>query len=290
MNEIELPDVLVNQEGHVTMKCFCVPIIIAPIPFGPAIASKNELDFETTDEGSIRNGTLTFVKHNGDILAITCKHVNDALIEANKNADEYYKGVSTTHRYEYGFYSPVNNVYVHFNYELLPIQNREPDEDLDIAIARIDNSYLHSVRRDSLPVTDKPLPSSGCAFGYPETARMASEYKDVGVLNTVGVACMARMESANFEKIRLQDTITDLQGINNLSGMSGGPISGGNTLNLFGMVTEGRSLLPTEDSLDPGTSILITGQRITSTLLDRWLSQVPVGIQPIPSHTVAVSS
>ncbi len=71
------PD-LEGDNQQVDTSRFCIPIYIAG---GFGISLEKEADFfpAESDQPKIRSGTLTFIKRDGQVYGITCRHVVEAL-------------------------------------------------------------------------------------------------------------------------------------------------------------------------------------------------------------------
>jgi hypothetical protein len=85
------------------------------------------------------------------------------------------------------------------------------------------------------------------------------------------------MQTTAKGDILIQDTIDDHNGLDVLSGMSGGPIiwSDSTRFGLAGIVREGLDIQPKQGQLMVENGIWIYGERIAVALFEKWLESVP---------------
>lgn len=259
---------------------YCAPIFIANSSFGVSISKDIDLVFEEITEDSVRSGTLTFISYKGQALALTCGHVVAAL---RKKREESRRAMLEKYGEDFNqvslhFYTPIGLDQFHFNYELTPVPIDPDGTETDLAIARIDRSVITRLGRTPLIFTDKKnLPKSGLAGGYPEQQRTITNQGLLGTLSPKFVACIAELQITGNGDLMLQDEIAESNGVDNLSGMSGGPIlwSDSKRYGLAGIVYEGLDIQGGKERLVPGSGILIRGVQLTSKKLDKWLLGIP---------------
>lgn len=148
----------------------------------------------------------------------------------------------------------------------------------DVAIARVKRESISRLGRKPIVLAKKnELPKTGIASGYPEEQRVVKQGEKVSMFSPKFSACIASMQTTAKGDILIQDTIEDNQGLDVLSGMSGGPIiwSDRNRFGLAGIVREGFDIQPKQGTLMVENGIWIQGERITVELFEKWLEIVP---------------
>ncbi|NWF36670.1 hypothetical protein [Mariprofundus sp. KV] len=178
----------------------------------------------------------------------------------------------------YGFYTPIGNTHHHFNYRLTPVPQHEDRPAPDVAIARVNLNSITRLGRKPLIFTRKDtLPITVIASGYPEVERSIQKGNKLNTLSVKIAACLASIQTTADGGLLLEDTISDHKGINNLSGMSGGPIiwSNNKKFSLAGIVREGLDIQPKEGELRVEPGICIHGERITTSIFEEWLQEIP---------------
>lgn len=271
-------DIMVNDQ--LTTSKFCAPVFIASSSFGTLLSKENDLVFQQIEEGSVRSGTLTFVSYKGELLALTCRHVVAAL----RQKREQWR-LAKVEQYQFNsdhvafhLYTPIGLNQFHFYYELTPVPPASDGGEPDVAIARVDRNVITRLGRMPLVFADKKeLPETGIACGYPEQQRTLTAGEHLSTLAPKFVACTATLQITGKGDLLLQDEISDHNGVDNLSGMSGGPIlwSDHRRFGLAGIVYEGSDIQGGEGRLVEGSGIWIRGERITAEKLDRWLPHIP---------------
>jgi len=160
----------------------------------------------------------------------------------------------------------------------------------DIAIARLPSEFLLEIGRKCIKINSWPDEYilqdpylTGVACGYPEMNRTSNE-TDVSGINTLGkrfVSLVARFDSFSKERVRIIDQITETNGVNVLSGMSGGPLFW-NTEKIWGLagiIKEGGDLNPniqTEDNGANAARINIVAEPLPPEKFACWVKQLPV--------------
>ena len=280
MKKLPVCDDLFNSTKEIETWKYCVPIFIASSFFGTFICDTNDLIPDKFNKTSIRNGTLTFVSYNGETFAITCKHVLDAL----ENQQKLWKKDQIK---KYGFeppieglqlFTPINNYQYHFNYKLSPVPKRDDGAQPDIAIARVNFHSIQRLNRQPIVLTQKDqLPETGIASGYPEQQREIQKGVKLYTFSPKFVNCIASLQVTSKGDLLIHDTIVEHNGLDVLSGMSGGPIiwSDLKEFGLAGIVREGLDIQSKESQIMTEDGICIYGERITPELFDHWLDGIP---------------
>jgi len=296
---VKQPEIIVHNEltddnqDFVTGK-FCAPIFICD-QNGTLLKRDNELLAKENNYPNIRNGTLTFIKYNDVIYGITCRHVVEALNkynEINKKhwLDNYHVSGQLPDVAQMHFFIPKNEYQIHINSDFYFIRGDEfTNEYPDIAITVIDRNVLKLSNRVPIDIQDvdnnfiinSDTENMGAiAVGYPELLReigdtntnLISELK-ISVVNIV-----ANIASVTSNKVRLLSELREVDPkVNNLSGMSGGPILGTNEerWGLIGIITQARDIQPKNDSFFTEPTVWIEGEKIDIKLLESWITAIP---------------
>ena len=270
----------IMENGQVAASKFCAPVFIANSSFGTLLSKEGDLVFQRIEEGSVRSGTLTFISYRGELLALTCRHVVTAL---RQKREQWRSAMLEQYQFEpdhvpFHLYTPIGLNRFHFSYELTPVPPNLDASEPDVAIARIDRDVITRLGRVPLVFADKKkLPVTGIACGYPEQQRTLTAGEHLSNLALMFVACTATLQVTGKGNLLLQDEISENNGVNNLSGMSGGPIlwSDQKRFGLAGIVYEGSDIQGGEGRLMKGSGIWIRGERISAAKLDEWLPHIP---------------
>lgn len=280
MKKLQVCDILFDGKNEINTWQFCAPAFIASTFLGTAICKDTDLIFDDFDESSVRSGTLTFVAYKGELFAITCKHVLDAL---EKKQSRWKREQLDKYGFEspidgFHLFTPIDNNQFHFNYKLTSAPSREDGSQPDVAIARIKLSSITRLGRKPIIFAQKDLlPETGIASGYPEQQRVIRQGNNFNTFFPKFSTCIATMQMTAKGDILIQDTIEDHKGLDNLSGMSGGPIIWTNEerFGLAGIVKEGLDIQPKEGQLMTDNGIWIHGERITTEQFEFWLKSIP---------------
>jgi len=272
-------DLLDKNEGLNTW-LYCAPIFIANSAFGILLCDDNELIFEKNEDQSIRSGTLTFISYNGELFALTCKHVVDAL-EKRQNlwrTNEKKKYGFTPSIEGFYFFTPINNYQYHFNYNLTKVPQNEDGTQPDIAIARVNLHTISRLGRRPIELSYKNhLPETGIVSGYPEQQRSLKHGKRLNTFAPKFVTCVATLQVTSEGYLLVQDIIENNNELDSLSGISGGPIIwlNSNTFGFAGIAKEAKPVQPKEGGIMDKNSIWIFGEKITPNIFEKWVSQIP---------------
>lgn len=280
MKKLPVCDKLLNAKKEIVTHQYCAPVFIASSFFGTFICNESSLVPNEFDEKSVRSGTLTFISYKNEHFAITCNHVLEAL-ESRREAwrKEQKKKYDIKPPIEgYQLFTPIDNNQYHFNYKLTSASKLSDGSQPDIAIARVN---MHSItrlkRKPILLANKKQLPVTGIASGYPEQQRSIKNGKHISTFSPKFVTCTATLQVTENGGLLIQDTIEENNGLDSLSGMSGGPIiwSDSNRFGLAGIVREGLDIQPKDGQLMVEDGIWIHGERITPDIFEQWIKYLP---------------
>jgi hypothetical protein len=255
---------------------YCAPVFIASEFFGTTIFSEEKIAPKKIGSDSIRNGTLTFVEHEGSFYALTCHHVLEELEKTQNNWQkeqvEKYSFSPPLNGFE--LFTPIGNKQYHFNYKLKPVPKNDDGTQPDIAMAKIDRSFIEKLGRRPLPLIEDQTQSSQMAIacGYAEEQRCLRKGKNLDTLAPKLVTCIATLQMTGNGDLLLQDSIEKHNEVDVLSGMSGGPIMCSNNYgyDLAGIVKEGFDIQSKENQLVEGNNIRIFGEKIGLKEFNIW--------------------
>ena len=284
-------DELCDENGAVSHE-YCAHIYIA---------KQNEIffahDSRILPDGNtlplVRNGTLTFIEHEGITYGVTCGHVLDALNSfngANETEMSKYCEGPLPEIAKYHFFVSIGNQQHHVrgNFHKVPPEFGIPRP--DIAIAHLPPDFVSSIGRKCIKMSNWPDESALCdpsltgiACGYPEMNRTSAK-TDVPGIETLGkefVALRAKFDSFSKDRIRILDKIAETKGVNVLSGMSGGPLfwSTKKSWGLAGIIKVGGDLNPNirteseDEHFEP--TINVVAEPITKERLESWTRSLP---------------
>jgi len=246
-------DLLNNKKEIVTWK-YCAPAFIASTFVGTVIADEEKLIFKNYDKDSVRSGTLTFMSFKGEVFAITSNHV----IESLEKKQSAWK-LEQLEKYGYEppmegleLFIPIENNQYHFNYKFTSVPGDYDGIQPDIAIARVNLHSIKRLGREPIMLCEKiNIPETGIASGYPEEQRDIREGENLNTFSPKFVTCTASLQVTGNGELLLQDPIESHNGVDNLSGMSGGPIiwSDEKNFGIAGVVKKGLDIQPKEGQI-----------------------------------------
>lgn len=279
---VQVCDALIDKDGQLKLWQYCTHVHITRIGSGTFIGHEDAYVFGS--EHMTRSATVTFVNYKKRYFALTCRHVYEALRSKNADLHKRFKEDSGTDLADYDlyqFYTPVGNFNYHFNYEFWPVPETSPGVP-DVAMTEVSEEFIKRLQRKALKLTTiAQLPTSAIAAGYPEQQRKLIDSKEVEGWKHLSISvahCFAYLTTQS-NKLILSDAIEEHHGLDNLSGMSGGPIIWSNLsgFGLIGVVTDGWDVQP-KDSEDPTPSVAIMGEPITPNIFDSWLKSLPANL------------
>ncbi|MBN3754215.1 hypothetical protein G3N95_14785 [Paraburkholderia sp. Tr-20389] len=294
---------LEGSDQSINTNRFCVPIYITN-SFGINLAKEADLVSVEGQRPKVRSGTLTFVRHDDQIYGITCRHVVEALEEAEAEirnewqAHPQLRNATPPPGGHRRFTFPAPNEQVHINAQFHKAHlDAFTGRGKDLAIARIPSDTFAKIKREAIPgdrVGLPPTPHSpslcGIATGFPEQSRKQRPASTVGaVLSMPTVIAFAPFEEISESTLWIHSEIKQLPEANNLSGMSGGPIlwSDETGWGLTGIVKEGMDTHPALplDGVTPifeRPKVWVEGEPLTPSLLEELIATIPDDDPDIP--------
>lgn len=273
-------DQLFNKDGSYITSKYCASIFITSTYFGAFLENTDNLIFDKHDKTSVRSGTVTFIEHNDELYAVTCKHVIDSLEKRQALSRE--KSIE-----ECGFASPEDGIglftlkgktHFHLNYYFTIVPLNSNGEQPDVAIARIKHNSMTRLGREAILLSNRiKLPETGVASGYPEPQRAVKVGRKINKLTPKFTTCIATIQLSNSGKLYLDDAIDNHNNVDSLSGMSGGPIlwSDDNNFGLAGIIYEGNDIQPIKGGFDNSNRIFVKGERVTIEIFENWIKAIP---------------
>lgn len=241
----------------------------------------------------VRNGTLTLIEFNNIEYGITCGHVLDALESFNTTNDRMmskYCELPLPPIAKYHFFVSMNNhqYHVNANFHKAPVEYGMPRP--DIAIAKLPPNFVKLIGKKCINMKDWPDEAvlndsslTGIACGYPEMNRTSRDTDKLG-LKTLGkgfISLVAKFDALAKDKIRIIDIIDNTNGVNILSGISGGPMfwSTNNDWGLAGIIKQGSDLIPKIESENENQvyepAINVVAEVVTKEKMKFWINQLP---------------
>ncbi|GIU34589.1 hypothetical protein TUM4637_30620 [Shewanella hafniensis] len=271
---------------------YCAPIFICSTYSGGLNVRPEDLIIEGDfNQNSQRSGTLTFIRYKGQCFAITCKHVVESLEKREEVAKQRYQGLGGDGQLPEqdmtGFYTPILNTRHHCNYRFYAVPQPENGE-IDLAITRVDESYIKKLGRKPIILTEKKkIPEIGIASGFSEEQRLLQKYGFMYQFTSKFVRCIATIRTTSGGELFLYDEISEHNGVNNLSGMSGGPVMWLEYKNfgLLGIVKQGYDIKPSPGGFNDSNTIYIRIEKITPKLIEEWSKHLPESSK-IPDMTI----
>jgi hypothetical protein len=280
---------------------YCAPIFISD-EFGLLLGDPVARD-ERTGVARMRNATMTFISINNSVYGITCRHVIQELErqQAFRQRDFRLKsGFEPPGNDFLRLYGPKENSFIHINHRFFKHQGDHFTGDhRDIAIARLSHSLLQRLGKSAFHLGRASFPESldmeglcGLAAGFPEESR--SVLPQTELLNTLRInftVIVAKVEGLSSQRVQLFGKLLNPSPVDNLSGMSGGPIlwSHEGDWGLAGIVKHGQDVMRSgqvvEDLIFDAPTVWIEGEPIGSELLQDLVGLVPVDDQPLTDYS-----
>jgi len=264
---------------------FCAPIFITN-QFGTFFDQDADLLSSENSLPKTRNGTLTFIEHEKKVYGITCRHVIDQLDKANaiikKNFREKHKIDNVPLEALFHLFIPNQLKQLHVASHFINIPGDEfTGEYPDISIAQINPNILKEIGREPIALSETPNIITqnqpgfcGIATGYPEQKRNIKPSNSKQGLNDLAISVMvacAPFNIFNDRSIQLFAEIEDDPDLDNLSGMSGGPIfwSTQNDWGFAGIMTKARDIKSKTnyETIVQGPTIWIDGEKINHDII-----------------------
>lgn len=285
-------DELFDDRGAPVVHRYCCPIFIGSFSFGAFLEPPERVLVQDGEElPRLRSGTLTFIRHNGEIYGITCAHVINALdksIAEDKRRLASSCGVEIPYPPEVWnrLFFPAGNKHFDINVRF----EHAPDSNVDLAAGWVPSDIFSAIGRQAIDVgSDRELPeqwpddAGGLASGYPEAnRRIYGRIKPDDTLAIANVTLRAAIEKPAGTKIRMFGALRpeDTRDVDVLSGMSGGPIlvTCGDRWGLAGIISGGYDLNSFAKSGNQGffdtPAINIEGEALSLPELRAWLDSL----------------
>lgn len=282
MKELNVCESLCDSMNNLITWKYCAPIFITD-QFGILFNDKIDISPNNHKNDSVRNGTVTFISYNKEFFALTCKHVVDSLEkrQGQWREEQHSKYGFIPPEDEILFFTPLNNCQYHFNYRFSPVTINDDELPIDISITRIKPEVMSRLGRQPIELKksdhNELIHSDGIASGYPEDQRVKREKGKLNVFCPKFVTLLANLQLSSNEKLILEGDLDKTNGLNNLSGMSGGPIIGFTDKDycFLGISYEAYNINPQEAGVREKPGIFIKGERITFTKFEKWISAIP---------------
>lgn len=285
-------DDLIDANGQPNVYRFCCPIFIGSFSFGAFLEPPTRvLPQEGEPLPTLRSGTLTLVRHDGEFYGLTCDHVVKALetaISKSKESNSNAAGADSPYPPEvqerFFFLKESRHVDINVAFE------RPPVDGMDLAYGWIPPEIFKEIGREAIDLDSvNELPqqwpdhAGALASGYPEANRRIYERRTPD--DTLGVSNVTLHAGATKPVGTRLRIVAELEGkdvgnVDVLSGMSGGPIivSCDDVWGLAAIISVGGDLQGKhqnpEDRLSPNPLINIVGEVLSIPELRGWLSAV----------------
>lgn len=290
--EITIHNDLTDENNDLITGKFCAPIFICD-QNGTLLKDDNELLPNGDKYPRIRSGTLTFVRYKDVIYGITCRHVVEALNKYNEinnnrwlkkfNISEPLPDVAQMH-----FFIPKDKYQIHVNSDFYFVEGDDFTRDYpDIAITIIEQNVLRLAKRIPIDIEQSSKyhienyeKAGVVAVGYPELMRGIGG-TDVSKINELKISIaniIAHINSITENKVILLSELEKVDcKVDNLSGMSGGPILGTDEKGwgLIGIISKARDVQPKKDSFLENPTVWIEGEKIDIKRLSLWITAIP---------------
>lgn len=286
----EYHDDLFDAEANASVYRFCCPILIGTCGFGAFLEPPERVLVQPgQDLPKLRSGTLTFVRHEGEIFGITCAHVVEAL-EASIDSDRcnYFALAGAQAPYPSDvwkrFFFPVGATHLDVNVQF----HRAHDPDVDLAAGWIPPEIFSAIGRQAIEIGEShdlpdqwPPEAGALASGYPEAnRRIYGRDEPDDTLAISNVTLRSTIERPVGKKIRMFGPLPPAhpRDVDVLSGMSGGPILAtvGDRWGIVGIISGGYDLHSYAKSDNQGffdtPAINIEGEVLDLAAIRSWLS------------------
>lgn len=285
-------DELFDSEAKPVAYRYCCPILIGSFSFGTFLEPPERVLVQGEEElPRLRSGTLTFIRHDGEVYGITCAHVLHALEQAinqDKLQLESDCGANVLFPPEVWkrFFFPVGDMHLDLNVQF----QRTPDADADLAAGWVPPEIFHAIGRQAIDIDHErelpehwPADAGALASGYPEAnRRIYGHHRPDDTLAIANVTLRAGIEKPSGRKIRMFGALSHehTSNVDVLSGMSGGPIlvTCGDRWGLAGIVSGGCDLnsfaKPGNQSFFDSPAINIEGEALSLPELRSWLDSL----------------
>jgi hypothetical protein len=176
----EYHDDLFDADANLNVHRFCCPILIGKFGLGAFLEPPEHVLVQPGEElPKLRSGTLTFVRHEGEIFGITCAHVVEALeVAVDKDRREHLALAGAQAPYPprglEALFFPAGDTH----HDVNVLFHRANDLNADLAAGWIPPEIFSAIGRQAIEIGESqdlpdqwPPEVSGLASGYPETNR-----------------------------------------------------------------------------------------------------------------------
>ncbi|MEC4049136.1 trypsin-like peptidase domain-containing protein [Flavobacterium sp. SUN046] len=228
--------------------------------------NKNDFKNATPDENS-RNGTLTFIKSEGKVFAITCWHVIEFFRDLLDKSDGTIG---------YSLFTMQPRPFIVIDRFIRPSSLTESHK-LDIVICQVRAKFVEVLGKEPIDIDNQNTIDEinfGIAVGFPEALKYEKENEnDKKIISLPTVTIIAEIDRTPDSRFTLFSEFETIQGYETYSGMSGGPIfwSTSKDYGIYGISCQANSTNFTEK----GKSVMITGEIATRECIKHWISQIP---------------
>lgn len=213
------------------------------------------------------NGTITFVKSEGKVYGITCKHVIDEFRRLNEES-----GKPMT----YCLQTIVNGYFSMVDRFINP--HATNGDNLDIMINEINPDHIKKIGKIPFNIdkqNEMPHPEFGYAVGFPEVMKYKKEEKKPkGAFRISLPQCeiLAEIEEKPNRRFALFSELDEVPKHTDFSGMSGGPIFWGteDSYGMYGIAYEAG--VWNESGNDACISVF--GELATPNEIKYWIEQI----------------
>jgi len=258
---------------------FCAPIFITH-PGGIFFSTLYD-DYNLLQESkkNIKNATVTFLQYENEYFAVTCKHVLDILLKEREDLTGSARTRGELKKELINFIIPKDDNHFHLNYEFTAVPLNVDGSQPDIAIARIELSFIQKIGREPIKIYNlfKDF-STGIASGYPEEQRKIFPKENANWFAPLFITCLAKLKQTAKGELVVESTIEPQNPqVDNLRRMSRRPIiwTDGKSYGFTGITKKGLPIHPPEDGINTNQRILIRGEKITKNYFSDWLKCIP---------------
>jgi len=216
-----------------------------------------------------RNGTITFLQYKNRTYGVTCKHVVDTLRKRNEKLNE---------REHFIFVTIVKKVVFHLDRSDKFFFSVFGGKAGDIAFCELPANFLNAIEKTPINIEscfNPPDITHAFAFGFPEEKVVREDVE--GGHRWVMPCCFAAAKSSSVPedikksgKMFLYSELDNTPDIDDLSGMSGGPVywSDENRYGILGITCEAFPLAPNSESIGDKYKICLKVEMITKSIFD----------------------
>ena len=239
-----------------------------------------------------RNGTISFIEHQGITYGVTCKHVVESLREKMVELGDENLCFATIVK---------RNIYIIDRFEFPLADDPFTQNQPDIAIQQIHPKLCETIGKIPYKLTcnneDFENLEHAVAIGFPEE-KVDKKFSKDNHFYQIQMACihaLGELQTLDNNRILISSSLDKDPDAYSLSGMSGGPIfwSTDAAHGLLGIMYEA---LPTKSDPKPNESfggghrIIVKGERVTLRKFTNWISQLQINTDLFPEkNTLSIT-